>query len=263
MTPGMLIAGALLRLASAQVATYELGATSEVRGVSRLQAGRTTWLAEADLTPRVALKLETRTLVLDVTYAPNLWYTTPTGNVRVLQNASLRTRYHPDPRYLFTLGATGSMGVFNMLAPTAPLLPGTPPPSLQAVGQVTQVHYVFGEALAGAEVMPTRRTRLALQAGYRVTGGDGAVARASLPLQYGPRGGLTFELATAPTDLLISAATLASSRFDTSPPYPGAPPWRWRRSGSARSRRPGAGASTRRSRPGSASAPPGWATGSR
>lgn len=224
MGPGGLIACALLRLAAGQVATYELGAGTEVRGVYRLQAGVGTWLAELDLAPRAALKVESRTLGLDASYTPRFWGTTTGGNLRVLQGAAVGSRYQPDPRWIFTLGASGNMGEINMLAPAVTQPLATTPPSLQAVGRVTQVHYVFADGVAGLDVMPTRRTRLVLQAGYRVSGGDGAVARASVPLQYGPRAGLTFELGTSASDLLTTAATLSSSHFDTSPPYPGGPP---------------------------------------
>ncbi len=206
MIVGLLIAQAWVT--ATVPATYEIGLRTEARGA-------TAGARDLQLNPVLSLTTPIRSLTVTATYIPRILALEPAsrGGVTVLHRGAFLGEWHTHRNgrlfleqqlaygtnafSLLVVAAEGGTLLFDRLAELPPVL-------------------YFGESTnLGIEQPLSRKLRLTASAGYAISGGADDAARRSVPLQRGPRSGLTLAWLVRPRDTVSAAVRYLGSYFST------------------------------------------------
>ncbi len=217
---GLLIAQ--VALAAAAPTTYEIGLRTEARGAT--EGGR-----DFQLNPALSLTAPIGSLSLSFSYTPRILVLEPhgrggatllhrggfLGEWRMRRSARFlldeQVSYGKNAFSLLVAAAEGSRSVFDRLVELPPLL------------------YFSESTTVGIEQPLSLRLRLSANAAYAISGGADEAARSTVPLQRGPRAGLTLAWLVRSRDRLSAGIRYLASYFSSGPRvylFEGSSAWR-------------------------------------
>jgi hypothetical protein len=225
-----LVAAALLRLAAAQVATWDAALDGSTRGRAPDPGEQT---GEVSVGARAALGLEGRRHGATVAYLPRAVFLTETGRVTALHAGLLSTEWRYAPRWRAEASATGSYGERDFLladvtlpataggAPAPGATPGTPSPVAPAeplpVPTLARLPYASGALTLGVAGAPGPRSAVRLSVRGGVEGGTTAAARAAYAERRNAGFSAGHEWTVSRRDVLESTLDGTGARFVRGP----------------------------------------------
>ncbi|MGA8890104.1 MAG: hypothetical protein WB493_00955 [Anaeromyxobacteraceae bacterium] len=169
--------------------------------------GSTTWGTDLEVTPGLALEVNTADLSLSVGYAPRFTVPFESGGLQlaILSRATLRADWRVDPLWLVQALGVFVFGDYSQLVPAStPGGAGPVPPVINPVRSFQTYPYVGIDTLLRVEGTLSPRARLRLQGGYFDVGGTGAVGQANQPRAWGPQGEAAFSWDLSPRASLVT-----------------------------------------------------------
>lgn len=203
---GLLIAQA--SVTAAVPATYAIGLRTEARGAS---AGA----GDFQLNPALSFTASVRSLTLSATYIPRILALEPAsrGGVTVLHRGAFlgEWRTHRNGRLFLDQQVAYGTNAFSLLVAAAE--GGTL--SFDRLAELPPLLYFSESTNLGIDQPLSRKLRLTASAEYAISGGADDAARSSVPLQRGPRTGLTLAWLVHPRDTVSAAVRYFGSYFST------------------------------------------------
>ncbi len=205
MSLGLLIAQVVL--AAALPATYEVGLRTEVRGAAEGSG-------DLQLNPTLSFTAPIRSLTLTASYLPRILALEPAsrGGVTVLHRGALlgEWRIHSNTRLFLDQQVAYGTNAFSLLVAAAEGSTLT----LNRLNELPPLLYFSEATLLGIDQPLSRKLRLTATAAYGISGGADDVARSLLPLQRGPRTGLTLAWLIHPRDTISAVIRYSAFYFD-------------------------------------------------
>lgn len=174
----------------------DLALLSEVRAWTlNVTDAATTWAYDLEVTPGIALEIQSPRLTLSLGYAPRLSIPFDVGafELAVLNRVTLNATWTADPLWAVTALGVFVVGDYSQLIPAStPGGAGPPPPTLNPVRSFETYPYVSIDALLRLDGTLSPRSRIRLAGGYFDVGGTGAVGQANQPRTWGPKAEAAF-----------------------------------------------------------------------
>ena len=169
----------------------------------------TSWGADLEVTPGIALEAWTPSLKLSVGYAPRLTIPINVGafELAVLNRATLRAEWRASELWRVTAEGIFVFGDYSQLVPAStPGGAGPPPPILNPVRSFQTYPYVGIDALLRLDGVLSPRSRFGLSGGYFDVGGVGEVGQANQPRTWGPQAEAAFDWDATPQATFTTTA---------------------------------------------------------
>jgi hypothetical protein len=216
MGPALLAAMAILSVAEGQLA-YTAGVRTEARrSWAEPSQGQIQGLG-FELLPSGGLSWATGGLTAAIEYQPRLWSAADPWKPGAYHRGLASLAATPTRELKLKLGLTGAYGDADAATLAATAVAGPSAGQARPVGQLTRARQQDLGASLGAELIVLPTVLATATAGYYARGGADATARATSPLEQGPRAGLSVAWRT---DALNTLATEASydRRSHSAPP---------------------------------------------
>ena len=185
---------------------------SEVRARTlNVTDSATTWGSDLEVTPGVALEVQSPSFTLSLGYAPRLTVPFDVGSfeLAVLNRATLRAVWRVDPLWTVTALGLFVVGDYSQINPAStPGGAGPPPPVLNPVRSFQTYPYVGIDTVLRVDGELSARSRLRLSGGYFDVGGIGAVGQANQPRTWGPQAEAAFAWDASRTATLTTTAAV-------------------------------------------------------
>ncbi|XXF78066.1 hypothetical protein P2318_34230 [Myxococcaceae bacterium GXIMD 01537] len=216
---GAVLTGCWLTVASAGVG-YDASLRAHTRAraptlAERLQGGVAT---DVEVWPTLALRVKEQALELRLAYSPRLTVRQALGEPRpqLIHEGRLQGDWRVARGLRLLAEQHATYGTVDLFAQAPGLdTPGGEGVPLEPV-PAGAVHFASSKTTLGAEATGLHpRLRLSGSVGYLLSGGLDGEARATMPLQRGPRARLDGRWNLSRMDSLTTAATLADSSFSS------------------------------------------------
>jgi hypothetical protein len=209
-------AAAARSLGNSPNASLDVSLRSTVRARTlTLEDGSVSFINELEVVPQASMVLNIPRFAFTLGLSPRfLVVSLQGGPVEIYTSAWLLLEYKIDPTWRLFAAENASYGTNNLTLPaTAPGSPAQPPPQLAPFSARTSIPYIYLSSSLGLVGRLSRRTTLALTGSYVESGGVGAAAEQTMPLQWGPRAEASVDWKASREQSLVTAGTAQLSTF--------------------------------------------------
>jgi hypothetical protein len=210
-------AAAARSLGSSPNASLDVSLRSTARARTlTLEDGSVSFVNELEVVPQASMVLNIPRFAFTVGLSPRfLVVSLQGGPVEIYTSAWLLLEYKIDPTWRLFAAENASYGTNNLTLPATPGGPAQPPPELSPISARTSIPYIYLSSSLSLVGRLSRRTTLSLVASYVESGGVGAAAEQTMPLQWGPRAEASVDWKASRDQSLVTAGTFQLSTFST------------------------------------------------